>query len=527
MKRRDFLLQLPGLGIWVISAEGIISRVLARQLLNSPGDELVVYPAPDSPRVKIPIWWQQDVPYVSATALAHAFQYHTYFNQLKRKLVVYLPFSQKIVLAAENPFIKIDDKTLQMPLPARWRGEDIFVPIPFLVPLINQYVNINWEYDPVRLVLQTARNKINVFGSSIAVKENGIVIRIRTTQTFHSDEMSANFRNNWLFVDLYKGRGDEKLLRETSLAGYVKEIDVIQSAELLSIGYRLSRLPLEKEIYQDQDTNEVVVVLRYKDKIEDSEIAEEEGSQAEKDIEEQLEEERNRWLIDTVLIDAGHGGKDPGAIGVGRLREKDIVLSIALKLGALIEKKMPGVRVIYTRDDDKFVELRRRTQIANESRAKVFISIHANSNHNRNVRGFETYILGPEKGEKAREVVQKENSVIHFEDPESQKQYEGINLILATMAQSAFMKHSEHLAASVQNSLYKKLKSAKGKSRGVKQAPFWVMVGASMPSILVEVGFVTNPYEARKLRTAKYQQKIAEGIFEGLKQFKEDYESVI
>ena len=140
---------------------------------------------------------------------------------------------------------------------------------------------------------------------------------------------------------------------------------------------------------------------------------------------------------------------------------------------------------------------------------------------------FETYILGPEKGESAKEVVLKENSVISFEDASTQNQYQGINTILATMAQSAFMHQSEHLASLIQEEVDKKTQAINLKNRGVKQAPFWVMVGASMPSVLTEIGFITNAYEARILKTSSYQQKIAEGIFNGLRRFKKDYENAI
>ncbi len=526
MKRREFLKKIPGLSAWFIMLNQLWSRTFAQILYPHKITHLTVYRTPTTP-VSLPIWWRQEVPYVSAASLANAFQYHTYFNELKRKLVIYLPFNQKIVVAAENPFIKIDDKTLQMPIPALWSREEIYLPLPFLVPLINQYVNSKWEYDEKKQVLRVSSSGDNVFGGTIAVKENGIVIRLRTTQKFKPGEMTADYRNQWLHVDLYGARGDAQSLNQTPLKGYIREIKTYQFKELLSVAFRLSKLPLTKEIYQDPDTNEVVVVLRYQERIAESEKEKEVETVPDEEIQEQLEKERSRWLIDTVVIDAGHGGKDPGAIGSGKTKEKYVVLAVAKKLGNLIKKKMPGVKVIYTRSNDVFVPLRRRTQIANESNAKVFISIHANSNRNRNVRGFETYILGPEKGERAREVVQKENAVIQFEDASSQEHYRGINNILATMAQSAFMKQSEHLAAQVQQELARRLHGAKTKSRGVKQAPFWVMVGASMPSILVEIGFITNPYEARLLRTSSYQQKIAEGIYSGLKKFKEDYESAI
>jgi N-acetylmuramoyl-L-alanine amidase len=168
-----------------------------------------------------------------------------------------------------------------------------------------------------------------------------------------------------------------------------------------------------------------------------------------------------------------------------------------------------------------------RTRIANRNNGKVFISIHANSTSKSRISGFETYILGPEKGEKARNVVLKENSVINFEDASTRKEYEGINKILATMAQNAFSRQSEYLASLVQQGINKQMRSLNIPSRGVKQGPFWVMVGASMPNILVETGFVTNRYNLKILKTGSYQNKIAFGIFEGFQKFKRDYENAI
>jgi len=188
---------------------------------------------------------------------------------------------------------------------------------------------------------------------------------------------------------------------------------------------------------------------------------------------------------------------------------------------------MPEVKVIYTRDSDIFIPLQQRTKIANENNGKIFISIHANSNDNKRASGFETYILGPEKGDMARDVVLKENSVINFEDSQTRNEYKGINQILATMAQNAFSRQSEYLASLVQQEVDKKMQGIDFKGRGLKQGPFWVMVGASMPNILVETGFLSNAYDLKILKTAAYQFKIAEGIFEGLKRYKRDYESAI
>lgn len=530
MDRRNFFKQLAGFTFLFLEIKKGIARPLQEFFSSFSASELTVYPGGSHRGIKIPLLWKNGIAYVSAFQLSGALQYHTYFNEEKRKIVIYFP-QNKLLISADNPFILIDNQTLQMPAKAVWHKKEIYAPLTFLIPLINQYSNLRMNYDEKALTLHIAEKRYNVTSIHIDAKENGTVVRIATSLSFKKGEMSLTKRYQWHHIDLFGGKADLELLKKTPLKGLIRQIKVDQLGELLSIAFLLRQEPLSSEIYQDQFNNEVVAVFRTREEIsethEDPEEASEAGSSNNAETEKQLDEERKRWLIDTIVIDPGHGGKDPGAIGDKKTYEKDIVLEVGLKLGELIKKNMPGVKVIYTRKDDRFVPLRRRTQIANENNGKVFISIHANSNRRKNISGFESYILGPEKGESAKEVVLKENAVISFEDPSSQKEYEGINMILATMAQSAFMRQSEHVASLIQEEMHKKLRALNLKNRGVKQAPFWVMVGASMPSVLCEIGFVTNSYEARILKTAAYQQKIAEGIYNGLRRFKIDYESAI
>ena len=185
-----------------------------------------------------------------------------------------------------------------------------------------------------------------------------------------------------------------------------------------------------------------------------------------------------------------------------------------------------GIKVIYTRDEDVFIPLWKRTKIANESGGKVFISIHANSfPKNRRAKGFETYLLRPGKTQDAIEVAQRENSVIAMEEAAHKYgDFTDEQIILATMAQHEFMKESEYLADVIQQELDKRLKTP---NRGVKQAGFYVLVGGSMPNVLVETGFLSNKEEAKLLGKSSYRQKIAEGIFDALVNFKDKYESSI
>ncbi len=225
-----------------------------------------------------------------------------------------------------------------------------------------------------------------------------------------------------------------------------------------------------------------------------------------------------RWRLDTIVIDAGHGGKDPGAQAYG-INEKDVVLDIALKLGHYIETKMPGVDVVYTRKDDRFITLRNRGRIANRAGGKLFISIHANAARNHSARGTETYFLGMHKTEAARKVMERENSVIQLED--NPEQYKDLSEgVMQTLLFSANMSQSEHLAELVQQQFEERVHRV---NRGVKQAGFLVLWAASMPAILVETGFLTNRAEARFLASEQGQTYIASAIFRAVRAFKEDY----
>lgn len=227
-----------------------------------------------------------------------------------------------------------------------------------------------------------------------------------------------------------------------------------------------------------------------------------------------------RWRLDTVVIDAGHGGKDHGAIANG-VREKDVTLAVARKLGRYLEDQL-GLDVVYTREDDRFIELKERGHIANQAEGKLFISIHANAARSRAAQGTETYFLGMHKNEAAQSVMERENSVIQYEsDPDQYRDYDEQKLILQTLAQSAYMRKSEELAGEIEGQFADRVGR---RSRGVKQAGFYVLWSASMPAILVELGFLTNPREAAFLRSDAGQTYLASAIFRAVRDFKQQYE---
>ena len=220
----------------------------------------------------------------------------------------------------------------------------------------------------------------------------------------------------------------------------------------------------------------------------------------------------------TVVVDAGHGGHDSGAIGAGRYYEKRLVLQIAKRVQKQLKRK--GFRVKMTRSSDRFVKLRKRTHFANRQKADIFVSIHANAIANRRrfgkVYGVETYFLQTTRSAKAKRIAAKENSVVL-----DKNDYLSNNVILNAVLSGPKIELSHKLAIDIQNKILRRLRQKyKGvKNGGVKAAPFWVLVGAQMPSILVEVGYITNPIERRRLFSADYQDRIAKGIADGVSNY--------
>lgn len=218
--------------------------------------------------------------------------------------------------------------------------------------------------------------------------------------------------------------------------------------------------------------------------------------------------------INRIVIDAGHGGHDTGTIGPHGLLEKDVCLDVALRLGNLIEQRLPGADVIYTRKDDTFVPLEERTQIANDAKADLFISIHANSSEDPSARGVETYYLNFATSAEAMEVAARENA-------NSQESMHDLQDLIKKIARNDKIEESKDLAEDIQDSLTGRLQlvSRNERNRGVKKAPFVVLIGADMPSVLAEISFLSNPYDESLLRKAAQRQRIAEGLYRGVAQY--------
>jgi N-acetylmuramoyl-L-alanine amidase len=225
--------------------------------------------------------------------------------------------------------------------------------------------------------------------------------------------------------------------------------------------------------------------------------------------------------IGRIVIDPGHGGHDTGTIGPHGLMEKDLCLDVALRLGRIIEEKLPGAEVIYTRKDDTFIPLEQRTALANEAKADLFISIHANSSRDHDARGVETYYLNFATTPESMEVATRENAY-------SEKSLHDLEDLVQKIARNEKIEESKELASDIQDALSHRLQlvSASEHNRGVKRAPFVVLIGANMPSVLTEISFVSNPADERMLKKPDQRERIANGLYRGIATYLESLNSL-
>jgi N-acetylmuramoyl-L-alanine amidase len=225
--------------------------------------------------------------------------------------------------------------------------------------------------------------------------------------------------------------------------------------------------------------------------------------------------------IGRIVIDAGHGGHDTGTIGPTGLMEKDLCLDVALRLGKIIQQRLPGADIVYTRSDDTFIPLEDRTRLANEAKADLFLSIHANSSEDHATRGIETYYLNLKGSGDSMEVAARENAV-------SQQSIHDLEDLIKKIARTEKIDESREFAEDIQDSLSKRIqRSVKPvKNRGVRKAPFVVLIGADMPSILTEISFLSNPADELLLKKPEYRQRVAEGLYQGVASYLQSLNSM-
>jgi len=477
--------------------------------------------------------------YFSVREFFQLFNKNTSFDKKTKKFeVTYL--SHKLRITGKNSFVNIYDegenvKTYQLPVSTLLLNDEIFIPAIFSINFLSDFFSTKFEFNPDENVLlineiiseekkspaikepektniteakKIEEKKYDIEKTEIDEKANGTLIRLKCTRKIESFKTSA--KKNKLFVFLNNVTVSPEI-NNVPANSQIKKIETKKSGTSIQIEFTFDETVSLSDSLQDSmkdfDSNDILITI-FKKQV----------------FSQDVNSKINDWVFDTVVIDPGHGGKDPGAIGITGVKEKDVNLAVALKLGEIIKNSLPEVKVVFTRSTDKFVELYKRGKIANENNGKLFISIHCNSlgRKKSDSRGFEVYLLRPGKTKRAIEIAEYENSVIKYEDdPSRYKELTDENFILVSMAHSSFMRYSEKFSEILHNGWNKYVGIP---SRGVKQAGFYVLVGASMPGVLIETGFLSNISDEAYLKSKKGQLNIANSIFQAVKKYKNYYD---
>ncbi len=403
---------------------------------------------------------------------------------------------RKVVVIPDNPFVSIDGSLLSIPITPQFRGGRLLIPI-LAVPIIFREVSgkeIRW--DAKMRVLTIGQSSVNITGIRLSSSddETRVVLELSSSLKYTTKQVSED-KFEIFFEKGVLVSGD---ISKQAPEGHVSSVHGVNVNDGARVAINLSKKNLQARTLTLDNPDRLLVTFGIgKKKVSDE-----------------------KYSLEVVIIDAGHGGKDPGAMGPTGLQEKVVTLDIAKRVAELVTKNL-GVKAILTRSEDEFVSLKERADIANKNEAELFISIHCNASTNRARGGIETYFLSEAKTDWARAVEARENAVIRFELPEGAKDSASLEYILWDMAQKEFLSESSKLAELVHEELAERFSV---EDRGLKQANFYVLRGCYMPAILVEVGFLSNRKEEKLLRKKSSRQKAAEGIFEGIKEFKKIYE---
>lgn len=488
---------------------------------------------------QIGVFVRQGTLYCSLNDLASVLLVKTHSDPKEKKFDVETA-KFTMTVSANNPFVVLTDRdsttsVRQLPYNVLYGAASYFIPLVSFLPILNSVSPDEFTLDPGETLLTIGhpaeQSAFDVTGLSIEEKDNGMAVRLHSKKPLKNYEswLKPMEDRTWLYITVDNARADTNALRTVKPSGPVDEIMVFPYPSSFQIIIKLRMAASGVEPMRVGGSNDILFAVHVQPSPQpETKPAPPASNGKEAELSETLERERNRWKLDCIVIDAGHGGEDPGTIGVTRTKEKDITLGIALKLGKLIEKNLRGVKVVYTRKTDEFIELYRRGQIANAAGGKLFISIHCNAAPHKPspAHGFEIYLLRPGKTANALRIAERENDVVKLEK-DYETRYQSLteeHFILLTMAQSAYVKYSETFA----DILAKEMKSHTGfEDNGVKQAGFYVLVGASMPNVLIETAYLSNRHDEKILKGGTGQQQVAESIFAGVKRYKEEYEKAL
>jgi len=463
-----------------------------------------------------------ETPYFSASQLAKEHEIRIYNRKATGKFVFYFPANQ-VKVTANSSFIMIGKKMIHMISPAIQAGEELFVPVHSFTKILqeNIYPKLKYSYAEddspfifavpserkVEPPVVTSKKGVHIQDIDFQEKKNGTTIILQTNGNFGEDDFSSFFKdNNFFYFTVYKCAANEKKFSEKNPTRSISSVKAYSTANSTQLIFKLNKNFNSSDILFNPQTKQFIISLFLP---------------LNEEIKEKIANAKETWTIDTIVLDAGHGGKDGGtpARWKNMMHEKDIALDVVTRLGRLLEKQT-DLNVVYTRKTDVYPPLWKRTKIANDAKGKLFLSIHVDGVDSKQAHGFTCYLLRPGRSEDAIKVAEKENAVIQMETPEDKKKYknyDNVANILANLVHSSNMIESETFAEILSKSVTKNVPQ---RNRGVKQAGFYVLVGADMPKVLIELGFNSNYNEAKQLNSRRHRQLLAETIFNSIVEFK-------
>jgi N-acetylmuramoyl-L-alanine amidase len=408
------------------------------------------------------------------------------------------------------------ENAVNLPRPVRVHQGMLYAPAAGIAAVLTAFTGRQCAYVPDNEWLDYGGSGLNVLGIDLIDNpEQGTQVTILTTEPIAYDHFTQG--DGVINVTLEGARADINVLKRSPRVGLVRQIEIFDHGDdVLQISFHLSRRYRDRPRFY-QTPEGIVFTLRRSSAGERIDPATAEAAFV------------PPRTIRTVIIDAGHGGRDPGSIGGSGLQEKGVALDIALRLKERFEKDprtSDDIRVVMTRDTDEFIGLPERYQIANREEGDLFLSIHANSVNNASVNGFMAFFLAEAKNDEARQIAALENSAVEYERTPRAMQLEGGDLlrgVLGELISTKYLEESQELAGIIQDELTTKI-GRQVRPRRLDQAPFLVLNGSYMPSVLVEVAFISNRAEEQYLRQSGFKNRVADAILEAVIKYRERVE---
>ncbi len=405
---------------------------------------------------------------VCLSEMAKIFKAYMQWNPIT-KVVTLTKDKNTLKFNIGSPNVQINNRYYKMEAPLRLITGRIFIPLNFIVHNFANLFNllIRWDKDDKRLIIDSKETYVSSM----------------------EEEMNRRF--------------------PPSANQPVRDTGSTTAASSMKLTNRIYEEQVKSSIQEKSSNLEIANNIRQEDSTSDSLVLAQNSPP-------------DNVRIRTIVIDPGHGGKDSGAVGKTGLLEKNVVLDISKRLRFALQRAMPNVNILLTRDNDYFIPLRERTRFANYKNADMFISIHSNASYASKAHGFEVFCLSTEASDDAsRALAAAENEVISLEKEAGSNNIDMIKLILGDIAQQEFIDESMELAQSVQSIVCKNMGLV---SRGAKSAFFWVLRDAMMPAVLIEVGFLTNPFEESRLRSEEFRDNMVSSICDAIVVYKSKYE---